>query len=126
MASEEDSHVVRGFEDFYRTSFADVMRVVIAVTGNRHVAAEVAQEAFIAARHRWEQIGGYDKPEFWVRRVAINRSLSWRRRAAREARALVRLGSRSEHHGGDDPVIDEVWRHVRRLPKRQASVIALV
>lgn len=119
--------VVRGaFEDFYRESYVAVLRVATAVTGDGHVAAEVTQEAFLAARQRWRTVGGYDRPDFWVRRVAINGALSWRRRALREARAMVRLAGRRDRIEVDEMGVDDVWSHVRRLPRRQAAIVALV
>lgn len=127
MAVPVGEHALRrAFEDVYRESYVAVLRVATAVTGDRGVAAEVTQEAFMAARQRWNTVGNYDRPDFWVRRVAINRALSARRRAVREARALVRLGGRRDRVDIGDPATDEVWGHVRRLPRRQAALVALV
>ncbi len=114
------------FDDFYRDHYLAVLRVVAGVTAEREVAAEVAQEAFIAAHRRWGTIAEFDRPDLWVRRVAINRALTWRRRLGVEARSLTRLAGRRQRPSAEPPTHDHVWSHVRRLPRRQASLIALV
>ena len=117
------------FDDFYRRNYARVLRTAFAVTGERELAADVAQEAFLIAQRRWSVIVGYDRPDLWVSRVAINRALSWRRRAVNELNALTRLavGERSSPSTATgDLGIGGVWKYVRRLPLRQAAVVALV
>jgi RNA polymerase sigma-70 factor (ECF subfamily) len=70
-------------------------------------------------------VSTFDKPGAWVRRVVINRSLSSLRRSATEVRLLLRLAKRAEIEPELPATAGEVWRAVRRLPKRQAQVIAL-
>jgi RNA polymerase sigma-70 factor (ECF subfamily) len=41
---------------------------------------------------RWSRVGGYDLPEVWVRRVALNLAAMADRSLRRRARALLRLG----------------------------------
>ena len=62
-----------------------------------------------------------------MRTVVANNSVSWFRRAGAQAKALVRLGSTA----ADLPRLDveaglDLWREVRRLPRRQAQAVALV
>ena len=61
-----------------------------------------------------------------MRRVLANRSVSaWRRRLA-ELRAVGRLAGGSRTRPAElDPAVGEVWTAVRRLPRRQAQVVAL-
>jgi RNA polymerase sigma-70 factor (ECF subfamily) len=114
------------FDEFYTSQFHVVLRVVGGITPNRAIASEVTQESFLAAHRHWSKISGYDRPELWVRRVAINRALSFRRRAANEAVALARSVLRREPVSEAPSTDSEVWAEVRRLPRRQASMIALV
>ena len=53
-----------------------------ALSGSRAAAEDLAQEAFLAAHKSWDKVGGYEKPEAWVRRVVANMSVSlrWRSR----------------------------------------------
>lgn len=115
------------FSDFYLREWRPVVGLGYVLTGNRWVAEELAQEAFLAAARQWERVSSLDKPGGWVRRVVANRSVSWFRRRSAEGRALARVGNPSVHRDLDiDAEIAEVWAAVRRLPKRQAQVIALV
>jgi RNA polymerase sigma factor (sigma-70 family) len=98
------------------------------LTGSLATAEEVAQEAIAAAWRSWDQIGGYEKPGAWARRVVANRAATTRRKSGREERALTRLATRREADqvGVDLPEPDaELWRAVQALPERQAQAVAL-
>jgi RNA polymerase sigma-70 factor (ECF subfamily) len=115
------------FTDFYLREWRPVVGLGYVLTGNRWVAEELAQEAFLAAARQWDRVSRMDKPAGWVRRVVTNRSVSWFRRLGAERRALARIGNPCVRRDLDvDAEIAEVWAAVRRLPKRQAQVIALV
>lgn len=116
----------RTFEDFYRAQYLPVLRVVVAITWDRSVAEEVVQEAFLVAQRSWDRASRYDRPDLWVRRVAVNRAVSWRRRLAVEARALIRLRSKRFDSAASVELASPLWRYVRELPRRQAAMVALV
>jgi RNA polymerase sigma-70 factor (ECF subfamily) len=115
---------VETFELFYRREMPALVAFAAALSGSA-CAEDIAQEAMLAAYRRWAVVSGLEVPAAWVRRVCANRCVSTLRRRAVEARALLRLGTRR----GDHPVVteehDRVWAEVRRLPHRQAQVIAL-
>ncbi len=50
------------FEEFYRREWRDVVGLGFVLTGDRWVAEELAQEGFIAACRRWNQVADMDKP----------------------------------------------------------------
>jgi RNA polymerase sigma-70 factor (ECF subfamily) len=116
------------FDAFYRAEYAGVVRIAWSLTGRRALAEELAQDAFLEAHRRWVSVSSHERPDAWVRRVVINRSLSTLRRRATEARLLLRLGGPAraavEPQVSEDA--DELWRAVRRLPRRQAEVVALM
>jgi len=119
-----------GFEAFFRTEYPRLVTLLVAVTGSRSVAEDLAQEALIRAHARWDQIIRYDKPGAWVRRVALNLASNQRSRRRSEGRALERLRRQHPHepygYVDADPVVaDDFWALVRRLPSRQAAAIAL-
>ena len=59
--------------------------------------------------------------------MVANSSVSWLRRARAQARALIRLGSTpSSYPGLDVEAALDLWREVRRLPRRQAQAVTLV
>lgn len=113
------------FESFFRQSHPRIVALLVAMVG-RATAEDLAQEAFVRAHRDWAAVATYDKPEAWVRRVAVNLAISAQRRRANEGRALLRLASRTEAtvapaSTGDD----ELWAAVRQLPARQAAAVAL-
>jgi RNA polymerase sigma factor (sigma-70 family) len=111
----------------YLREFPRVFALAYALSGSRWAAEDLAQDAFMVAHRQWGRIGGYDDPGAWVRRVAANLAVSAVRRRLAEARALVRLSGRRELSYAALPGEDgDFWRAVRRLPRRQAQVVALV
>jgi RNA polymerase sigma-70 factor (ECF subfamily) len=114
------------FAPFYRREYRQVVGLALVLCGSLELAEDLGQEAFAAAYQQWDRIGSYDKPGTWVRRVVANKAVSVTRRRAAETRALTRLFARRLTVPGDIPAEDaEVWAAVRRLPRRQAQVIAL-
>lgn len=112
-----------GFDDFFVRERTAVVGLAYALSGSRVAAEDLAQDAFVAAYRRWDEI---EQPSAWVRRVVANLAVSRIRRRAAETRAITRL--RSERPRNFDPMPaedEELWKAVRRLPKRQAQVIAL-
>src|SRR4051794_4697696 len=79
------------FDAFYRREFPRMVTLACAVSGSRVAAEDIAQDALIAARQRWDTVGGYDKPGAWVRRVTIQLAGKRLRRARAEAAAWLRL-----------------------------------
>lgn len=118
--------VVETFDAFYRRHYQRVLAVSVAVVGDRDRGVDVAQDAFIALQRRWSTVSGYDRPDLWVRRAAINRGLSWRRRVGSELRALTRLAARPATESDAAGHSDDVWAVVRDLPRAQARVVVLV
>jgi len=110
------------FTDLYASSFARLVGQVTVVTADRDGAEEAVQEAFGRLWKRWETVGTYDRPEAWVRRVAINLAISrWRR-----VRRLRPLGDRPGVAREDDPVLrHDVQRALRTLPVRQRYALLL-
>ena len=114
------------FDVFYAREYSSVVGLAYALSGSRWSAEELAQEAFLAAHRKWDEVGGYEQPGAWVRRVVSNLSTSLLRRRIVEARALVKLAARRpESLPPLDATDAEFWRSVRSLPTRQSQVIAL-
>ncbi len=128
IIADERVPVVRGaepFDAFYRREYRPVAGLAYVLSGSSAAAEDVTQEAFVAAYREWDRIGTYEKPGAWVRRVVANKAASVVRRRVSEAKALARLGGRLSPGIELGAATDEVWREVRRLPKRQAQAVAL-
>lgn len=64
-----DVPVVRAvpfFDSFYRAEFEAVAGLAYTLSGSRLASEDLAQEAFLAAYRRWDEIGRYDNPGAWV------------------------------------------------------------
>ncbi len=128
MPTSQVIRVVEPFERFYGREFRSVVGLAYALSGSRAASEDLAQEAFIAAHRNWDKVGAYEKPEAWVRRVVSNLSVSRFRKRTTELKALTRLaGFRNETSvlPALPAEAEEFWATVRRLPKRQAQVVAL-
>ena len=106
--------------------FGAIVALGYALSGSRAAAEDLAQEAFLAAHRNWEMVADLDAPGAWVRRVAVNLSVSAFRRGVAETKALTRLALGRQQALPELSAEDaEFWRAVRSLPRRQAQVIAL-
>ena len=89
--------IPRHFETFYRSEYSGVVGLGYALCGSRPAAEDAAQEAFLRAHRDWANVGSYDRPDAWVRKVASNLVYSRFRKVKAESRALLRLsGHRQE------------------------------
>jgi len=113
------------FQVFYAREFRPVVGLAYVLSGSGSGAEDLAQDAFLAAFRAWDRVSGFDDPGAWVRRVVANRAVSWFRRRAAEARAVLRVRHSDGHIPEIDSAAQELWEEVRRLPRRQAQVIAL-
>jgi RNA polymerase sigma factor (sigma-70 family) len=109
------------FETLFRRAFAGVATVAAMITGDRETGREIAQEAFTQLVAHWGRVSQLERPEAWVRRVAI-------RMAVREARRGRRVPDEprpaSDEVGSIGTGI-EVRRAVLTLPARQRAVVVL-
>lgn len=115
----------RDFDPFYRAEYPKVVRLLVGLTGRRPVAEEVAQEVLLSAYKRWHRVQAMDRPDLWLRRVAVNRAISAHRRVVAEVAAVARLrASGGEVAAPADPD-EHLWGQVRSLPARQAAALVL-
>jgi RNA polymerase sigma-70 factor (ECF subfamily) len=116
-------YITSSFDDFMRREYSRALAFARAVTHSWNEADDLCQEAFLAAFKRWDAVGGFDRPDAFVRRVIANRSVSGFRRRRAEAAALQRVEQgRPIDTDGTDPAF---WAAVGRLPSRQRHVVAL-
>ena len=107
------------FTEFYRREFD---RVVASVRRKLHADAEdVAQEAFMVAAHRWDDVGELDLPAAWVRHVALRMA---GRRAARERHRVAIEGASEMADWALSPDLD-LSAALLELPERHAAAVRL-
>jgi RNA polymerase sigma-70 factor (ECF subfamily) len=112
------------FPAFYRREYPKMVAIAAAVSGNRAVAEDLAQEAMLRAHRHWNRVSAYERPGAWVRRATINLSLSAAKRASAEMRRILRIAETATLPEPD--VADErIWKAVAKLPGKQRAAIAL-
>ncbi len=112
------------FSAFYLREYQKMVAIAAAVSGNRAIAEDLAQEAMLRAHRNWDRISTYELPGAWARRVTINLSISATKRAAAETRQMLRVADRSTLPE-PDATDDHVWKAVEKLPGKQRAAIAL-
>ena len=118
-ASEADDEAA--YSAFFRANFAGVTRTVYLIVRDHGRAEDITQEAFLQLLKDWSRISGYERPDAWVRRVAIRlavRSLK-RDELWRSVRSLFLPEERSS---GSDV---DVAASIARLPRAQRAAIVL-
>lgn len=91
--------------------------------GDRYVAEELVQEAFIQFCLRWRDV---ERPEAWLTRVATNLANSWLRRRIAERRANRRHAREREvPDEADAAAVLSLRAAVSRLPRRQRTAVVL-
>src|SRR5262245_39746280 len=88
------------FTAFFQESYAPLVRVLFAVVQDREQARDIAQEAFIQLFARWRRISHYERPDAWLRRVAIRMAM----RAVRRERQRPVLERQLEPSNPAGPV----------------------
>ena len=81
---------------FFRDQYRAVLRTVYLILGDAGRAEDITQEAFVQLLVHWRKVSRYERPEAWVRRVAIRLAV----RTARRDRLRIALEGQAQA-GGD-------------------------
>jgi RNA polymerase sigma-70 factor (ECF subfamily) len=110
------------FEAFFHDERDQLFGLLCLMTGNRHDAEDLAQEAFIALWERWNDLSSIDDPVAYLRTVAVN-AFRKRLRRAELARRLTGRPSAFVAASAEDTVI--LHDVLRALSPRQRAAIVL-
>ncbi len=113
------------FEAFYENTHARLYTALCLVTGSRHEAEEVMQDAFLRVWERWERVGRLEEPTGYLYRAAMNLVRSRYRRASLALRRTIGLVPRNE----DLAVVEDrvvVARALRALTPNQRAAVVLI
>ncbi len=111
------------FRALFVASYPTVVRTVHYVVQDRALAEEITQDAFVQLLTHWRKVSTYDRPDLWVRRVAIREAQREHRRELRR-RELERAGagpSLPADHWPDP----ELMQAIRALAPKQRAVVVL-
>ncbi len=114
-------HAAIEYAAFFRAEFAAVTRTAYLVLHDPDAAEDVAQDAFTQLHLHWAKISTYERPDAWVRRVAIRLAVRTVRRHRLLGNLLERLDPPRLEHGTDLDLADAL----RRLPPQQRAAVAL-
>lgn len=119
-----------GFETFFRTHYAMVVRIAQGVVGDSHTAQDVAQDVFIAAERRFPDPLSSGHAAAWVRVAAAHGALNAVRGRRRRDRGQLRSAPAVELGGPEELMLerasrDEVRAALGRLPLRASTVLLL-
>ncbi len=112
-----------GFEALFTSEFPRVARAIHHIVGDRGRADEITQEAFLELLRHWRKVSSYDRPDLWVRRVAIRKAQRERHRAWRRVELEQSL-ARDDVPEPPTPA-PEVLEAVRQLAPKQRAVVVL-
>lgn len=112
------------FEDFYEMEHRDLYGAMCLITGNRHDAEELMQEAFVKVWERWDIVQGLQNPTGYLYRTAMNAFRMRYRRAKTAARRVARAVTRSDELDAFETRA-EVDRGLAKLTPRQRAAVVL-
>lgn len=119
-----DAHVTDApleYSAFFRREFPAVLRTIQLMLRDHGRAEEVAQDAFIQLLIHWTKISVYERPDAWVRRVAVRLAL----RSLRRDRIWQLVRMRLLPAGPDRPSRYDVDGAIRQLSGSQRAAIVL-
>jgi RNA polymerase sigma-70 factor (sigma-E family) len=121
--------VAEGFEQFMASRAPALLRFAYLLTGDRHLAEDLIQEALARAHRRWGRILRTDSPDAYVRRMVLNQLLSWQRKRSFGERAMAAppepTGAVSADPADALAHRDEIWTALAALPPQQRAVLVL-
>lgn len=122
MPDQPDVHDGREssrFESFYQREYTGTVRLAGFLSGDRSIAEDIAQEAFIRLR---PEFGHVENPGGYLRTTVVNLCRNHHRRTARESLRLAR-------HGVAPSAVSEraadLDASLHRLPYSERAVIVL-
>lgn len=111
------------FEDFFEKTHSHLFGGLCLITGNRHEAEEILQEAYLRLWERWDRVRGLENPAGFLFRTALNVFRSRRRRSLLALRQAVAMAPLADDLAAVEDR-DEVVRLLRPLaPAERASIV---
>lgn len=114
----------QSFEDFFEAESPALFRRLCLITGNRHEAEEVMQDAFLSLFELWDRVSAMEDPTGYLYRTAFN---AFRKRSRRAALALRRTFVAAQavdafQAADDRHVVSQV---LAKLSRRQRAALVL-
>jgi RNA polymerase sigma factor (sigma-70 family) len=115
----------REYDWHYRACFAPVARTVFLIVHDRTLAEDITQEALYRMLRHWRTVSTYERPDAWVRGVAIRIAVREVQRASAR-RTKERLAQPASATTPYDSMPDpDVARAVATLAPMQRAAVVL-
>jgi RNA polymerase sigma-70 factor (ECF subfamily) len=114
----------QSFEEFFEAESRAMFRRLCLVTGNRHDAEEVMQDAFLNVLERWDRVRQMEDPTGYLYRTAFNVFKRRSRRAAMALRRTFGVGETVDEFAAADARF-MVEEGLSELSPRQRAAIVL-
>jgi RNA polymerase sigma-70 factor (sigma-E family) len=116
-----------GLAELYERHAGAAVGLAYLLTGDRYLAEDLVQEAFVRVAGRFRHLRDEGAFEAYLRRTVVNLFTSQLRRRRLERAYLQREASRppAAHEDPDVAGRDELWKAVQRLPERQRAAVVL-
>ena len=125
-AREADvGETAQSFEGFYEATYRRVFIALCLVTGDRHEAEEIAQDAFLRVFERWDRVGTLEDPTGYLFRVSMNLFRNRYRRASLGLRRALLLAPPATDDLAVVETRDEVVRLLSHLDPQQRAAVLL-
>ncbi len=118
MAARRDGE----YATFYAAQFRWVAQTVYLIVRERERAHDVTQDAFVQLYLHWPRVSQFDRPEAWVRRVAIRLAV---RAVRRENLGLMLTLRQAEPYPENAAADVDLLQAVAALPARQRAAVVL-
>ena len=128
MENRDDRNAPAGpadFDDTFRRCYAPMVRSLTVAAGDREVAADCVQDAFMRAFARWRRVSRLDDPPAWIRHVAVNRLHDHFRKTTSGKRAVTRLESEVIPTSPEPELPSDAEHLLAILPPQQRIAAAL-
>jgi RNA polymerase sigma-70 factor, ECF subfamily len=113
----------RSFEEFFGAEHVRLFGTLTLVTGDRHEAEEIMQDAFLRLWERWERVASIDDATGYLFRTAMNVFRNRYRRATLALRKTTNLAHSEDAFAAVEDR-DAVVRALRDLsPDQRAAVV---
>src|SRR3954463_10520493 len=113
------------FDETFRRCYDQMVRTLTVACGDREVAADCVQEAFMRAYPRWRRVSRYEDPAGWIRHVAINKMRDHFRKVERGQRAVARMAITAQTTAAAPREPSELAALLATLPAQQRIAAAL-
>jgi len=119
------AEAVLDFEVFFYAEHERLFQALYLLTGNRHEADDLAQEALMRAYERWDRVGSMEAPVGYVYRTALNLHRSRLRKLAVRARRVF-ASTPIEDPSESVATSDEVHQALAAIPDAQREALVLI